>query len=133
MVEDAVHHGNRGAKAAGHIVYRVRKQREVIAGAPPFFQPKTPARAMAPPIFNVNILLGCRYSVVVSGALGVVQIVSLSFQLALLAGIVVLAFHLVCVTVTTTMWELRANKYWLLHCYIIHYIINVIASAYLYT
>lgn len=111
MVEDAVHHGNGGAKAAGHIVYRVRKQREVIAGAPPFFQPKTPARAMAPPIFNVNILLGCRYSVVASGALGVVQIVSLSFQLALLAGIVVLAFHLVCVTVTTTMWELRANKY----------------------
>lgn len=39
----------------------------------------------------------CRYSLVASGALGVVQIVSLSFQLALLTGIVVLAFHLVCV------------------------------------
>ena len=117
MVEDTVHHGNQRAKAAGHIVYTVRKQREVIAGAPPFFvQPKTLAHAMAPPTFSVNILLSCRYSVVASGGQGVVQIVSLSFQLALLTGIVVLVFYLVCVTVTTTMWEPRAKKYWLLQC-----------------
>lgn len=81
-----------------------------------FVQPETPAHAMAPPTFSVNILLSCRYSVVASRVQGVVQIVSLSFQLALLTGIVVLVFHLVCVTVITTMWELRAKKYWLLQC-----------------
>lgn len=54
MVEDTVHHGNQGAKAADHIVYTVRKPREVIAGAPPLLiQPETPAHAMA--TFSVNL------------------------------------------------------------------------------
>lgn len=56
MVEDTVHHGNQGAKAADHIVYTVRKPREGIAGAPPLLiQPETPAHVMAPPTFSVNL------------------------------------------------------------------------------